>query len=45
MDLANLDEQTQIEGFIKMYSDKDIGIVVNNAGSVVSGPYPTLDPK
>ena len=28
-----------------MFSDLDIGIVINNAGSVVSGYYQTLDPK
>lgn len=28
-----------------MYKDIDIGIVVNNAGSVTSGPYHTLEPQ
>ena len=28
-----------------MFNDLDIGIVVNNAGSVASGYYHTIDPK
>ena len=28
-----------------MFSDLDIGIIVNNAGSVASGYYQTIDPK
>ena len=28
-----------------MYSDLDVGIVVNNAGSVASGPFLTLKPQ
>lgn len=28
-----------------MYSDLDIGIVINNAGTVASGPFLTIKPE
>ena len=45
VDLNKPKEIDQLEDHFKMFKDLDIGIVVNNAGSVVSGPYHTLDPQ
>jgi len=44
-DLANLKEIDQLEDHFKMFQDIDIGIVINNAGSVTSGPYHTIEPQ
>ena len=44
-DFADTNDQSLIEGNLNMFGDLDIGIVVNNAGSVASGYYHTIEPK
>ena len=38
-DLNKPKEIDNLEDYFKMYKDIDIGIIINNAGSVSSGPY------
>ena len=41
-DLAKVHDIKQLEGYFNMFRDLDIGIVVNNAGSVTGGMFPGI---
>lgn len=43
-DLADKEQIANLENQLKQWKGLDIGIVVNNAGSVAGGPYLQIDP-
>lgn len=42
--MSDKTEISQISSLLHKYKDLDIGIVINNAGSVAGGPYLSIKP-